>query len=191
MRSSAVSFARAASPPRDVSEAQRQRGDGRCARFSSHGEDEAEQQEQGEQRPDGGHQVPRGALGREGPQQVRAVGGAGVEHAVGGVADDACRQNGAPFDAEFPESQPGQGGEGAADGNRGEGMRELAVELEVEQRVGVAVQEEVDVGQHAGGGADHPAGVAEAAAEHGFRGDGAEEAVGQRVHARLRPLAWR
>jgi hypothetical protein len=54
--------------------------------------------------------------------------------------------------------------------------------LDVEQRVGVAVQEEVDVGQHAGGGADHPAGVAEPPAEHGFRGDGAEEAVGQRVH---------
>ena len=61
-------------------------------------------------------------------------------------------------------------------------MRELAVNLDVEQRIGAAVQEEVDVGQHAGGGADHPAGVAEPPAEHALRGDGAEQAVGQGVH---------
>ena len=70
-------------------------------------------------------------------------------------------------------------------------MRELAVVLDVEQRVGVAADEEVDVGQHAGGGANHPAGVAERSAElraeHGPGGDGAEQAVGQRVHARTGP----
>ena len=101
---------------------------------------------------------------------------------MGGVADEACRQHAAPLDAVLAKSQPRQGGEGATERNGDEGMRELAVDFDVEQRIGLAADEEVGVGQHAGGGADHPAGVAKPPAEHGLGGDGAEQAVGQRVH---------
>ena len=134
-------------------------GQARQHRFSPEpGEDHQRDHRHREQRVDDRDDAPGKPLVAEGPEQHRAVGRAGIQKRMGGVAQRAeqkgLQKRQAPPSPEDPVE--GQRAEQAADRNEDQRVRELAMILEEQQGVRLGADKGVEVGRHTG---DEPEGA--------------------------------
>jgi hypothetical protein len=151
------------------------------------GQGEADQQNERDDRIDDRDRIPRDARLAERPQQERAVAGAGIEHAVRCVSDGSRREVGAPSPAGRTMHQPGQTRNEPAHRNEHEGVREVAVELGVEERVRTAADQSVDIRQQRAEGPRHQRGGPQrSAGDHPRRGR-SRERVCEWIHTAIGP----
>jgi hypothetical protein len=140
----------------DISAAQQQ-GDHRWqAALAAHGEDQPGQQDQREQRTNRSDPVPGCTRIGKWPEKMRAVIGARIEQTMCGVAKGGGREYRAPVGTILLPRQPGRSGQQPADGDEREGMREMAVVFDGQQRVAGAADQDIGVRQHPAQRAQHP-----------------------------------
>ena len=114
------------------------------------GHNDQRQQRQGEQWINDRHVVPGNSHVRERPEQLGAVGRAGVDHPVGRVAKEGIEVSLPERDSPV-DNEPADGGaDQGADGNEGKGVGELAVVFQEQQRISLGPEQHVDVRGHAG-----------------------------------------
>jgi hypothetical protein len=162
--------------------ADEERRRGRRPRLAPDRQRDAQQQHQREEWVDDGDRVPRHAHVGERPEEQCAVGGAGIEQSVRGVSGRRGAEVRLPVRPRATRQQPGERGERAADRDERQRVREVAVEFGIEERVGAAANQRVDVGQQRPRDTGEPGRLSQRARKNDPRRRRAEERMRERIH---------
>ncbi len=114
-----------------------------------------QREQQREQRIDHRNQVPRFAPLRERQPQMGAVAGAGIQQRMCEIGGEAAGVERGEAHAPLQEGPQQQRGNQRTDRHESQGMGEVAVVIQNQQRVAAALDQRIGVGQHAGDGARH------------------------------------
>lgn len=117
------------------------------------GEEEAEEEEGGVGEVDDGDDVEGEAVVGEGPEELGAVGGEGVEEGVAEGGEEGGEEDGLPCGTEAFEREEGKSGEGSEERDEEERVHETAVKCVVGDGVAGA-DEDVEIGEGGGEGAE-------------------------------------
>ena len=156
--------------------------DGQCASSQNRGQNHQAEQRQREQWVDNRDVVPGQPFIGERPQELRSVRRAGVQQAVGGIAERTSQIGLSELERPPNERMQRQCHKGRPDGDEQQCMCELAVVFEKQQRVRRRTDEYIEVRRHARGKAEERDSAELPASRHDLRCDGAERALTDGVH---------
>ena len=111
-------------------------------------------QYQREQRIDDRDNTPGYARVAEWPQQVRAIAGTGIEQPAGGVTEQGKTVKPTKRETLAQQWPQDRGGNQRTDRNKHQRVAEMPVKLDVEQRVVAGANQDIGIGQQAGGKAN-------------------------------------
>jgi hypothetical protein len=166
----------------DIRETDQQPHCQRPRRASPQGDEHGERQHRREQRIDDRHPVPADAGIAEWPQQSRAPRGRGVEQPVRAVPERGGHRVASPMRAGAWSDPPRQRRDEAAQRDKRQRMREVSMELGVEERVAAAADRRVHVGEQRADDPGNPCRAAQRPCHHQARRGAADQGVGEGVH---------
>ena len=138
-----------------VGAGQHQAGTGQARFAAPEAENQRDDQHQGKYRVDDPDDTPCDTAIAEGPQQLDAIAGAGVEQAAGGVTEQ--REAIDFFENEaFAQQRPEyRRGDQRPDRDEYQRVRKVPVKLDVEQRIFSGTDQDVGIGQQSGSKTDN------------------------------------